>query len=123
MRLVYFRRRNKGKIEKVTVPPELEPFAEYLLEKGYNESTVAYIVSNAKKILKQGLSEQELELMSGKRARKLRYAYRFYKEFSQRNKGVRVTSSQASSTTRRKRFSKRFSKRLGGSSDGDQKGL
>ena len=69
------------KIHRITVPKELESFVEYMFRRGYSETTIAAIVNDLKAIMKRGLTEKELELMSGKTARRLRYAWRLYKKF------------------------------------------
>ena len=76
------------KIARVTVPEELEPFVEYMFSRGYSESTIAVMVMDLGMIMKHGLTEKDLELMSGKRARRLRYAWRYYKNFQKLNEGA-----------------------------------
>ena len=76
------------KIARVTVPEELEPFVEYMFERGFSESTVAVMVGNIMMIMKHGLTEKDLELMSGRRACKLRNAWRHYRNFQKLNKGA-----------------------------------
>jgi len=70
-----------NKVERVTVPPELEGFVTYMLSRGYKESTVAVIIMDLRMIMNRGLSERELELMSGKVGRRFRYAWRHYKRW------------------------------------------
>ena len=74
-------RNNGKKINHVVVPKELEPFVEYMFRRGYSEITIAGIVSDLKYIMSRGLTEKELELATGKTARRLRYAWRHYKKF------------------------------------------
>jgi len=69
------------KICRVTVPKELESFVEYMFKQGYSESTIAMVVNDLRIVMKHGLTEKELGLMSGKTARRLRYAWRHYKKF------------------------------------------
>ncbi len=76
------------KIARVTVPKELESFVEYMLSRGYKESTIAVMVTDLGMIMKRGLTERDLELMSGKMARRLRYAWRYYKNFQKLNEGA-----------------------------------
>ena len=76
------------KIARVTVPKELEPFVKYMSERGYSKSTIAVMVVDLRMIMKHGLTEKDLELMSGKRARRLRYAWRYYKNFQKLNEGA-----------------------------------
>jgi len=74
--------RNHGKkINRVVVPKELEDFVRYMFRRGYSEITIAVMVSDLKYIMKHRLSEKELELATGKTARRLRYAWRHYKKF------------------------------------------
>ena len=76
------------KIARVTVPKELESFVEYMLSRGYSESTIAVMVMDLGMIMKHGLTEKDLELMSGRRACKLRNAWRHYRNFQKLNGGA-----------------------------------
>ena len=69
------------KIHRITVPKELESFVEYMFRQGYSETTIAAIVNDLRAIMKHKLTEKELELATGKTARRLRYAWRHYKKF------------------------------------------
>jgi len=68
----------------VNVPPELEPFALYLLSKGYKEPTVASVIEKVKVLLRKGLTEEDLERMNPNTRRKYRYALRKYEEWLKR---------------------------------------
>jgi len=76
------------KIDRVTVPRELEPFVEYMFSRGYAEATIAMMVRDLQRIMKKHLSEKDLELMTGKKACKLRNAWRHYKNFQKLNGGA-----------------------------------
>jgi len=76
------------KIDRVTVPEELESFVNYMFERGYRESTIAVIVRDLEIIMKHELTEKELELMSGKTACRLRYAWRHYRNFQKLVEGA-----------------------------------
>ena len=76
------------KIDRVIVPRELEPFVNYMFSRGYAETTIAMMVRDLQLIMKRGLTERDLELMSGKMARRLRYAWRYYKNFQKLNEGA-----------------------------------
>jgi len=65
----------------VRVPKELEPFALYLLNAGYKETTVASVIDKLKTILMQGLTEEDLEHMNSHTRGKYRYALRKYEEW------------------------------------------
>ena len=68
----------------VRVPEELEPFALYLLNAGYKETTVASIVEKLKVVQRRGLTEEDLERMNPNTRRKYRYALRKYEEWLER---------------------------------------
>jgi len=65
----------------IRVPKELEPFALYLLSKGYKEITVAMIIEDlraAQKILERG---EDPECKSKYTRHRYRYALRKYEEW------------------------------------------
>jgi len=65
----------------IRVPKELEPFALYLLNAGYNEITVAGVIQHLETILRRGLTEEDLERMNPNTRRKYRHAWRRYGEW------------------------------------------
>ena len=75
------------KIDRVIVPRELEPFVNYMFSRGYAETTIAMMVRDLQLIMKRGLTERDLELMTGKKACKLRNAWRHYKTSQKLNEG------------------------------------
>ena len=79
---------NGKKPERVVVPEELEPFVEYMFSRGYSEPTIAMIVRDIKLIMKKQLTGKDLELMTGKTASRLRYAWRHYRNFQKLNGGA-----------------------------------
>ena len=79
---------NGKKPEQVVVPEELEPFVNYMFSRGYAETTIAMMVRDLQLIMKRGLSERDLELMTGKKASRLRYAWRHYSNFQKLNGGA-----------------------------------
>ena len=88
MKLIRAYMHMKGKYDKVVVPRELEPFVNYMFSRGYAETTIAMMVRDLQLIMKRGLSERDLELMTGKTASRLRYAWRHYKSFQKLNEGA-----------------------------------
>jgi len=68
----------------VRVPKELEPFALYLLNAGYKETTVASVIEKVKVLLGKGLTEEDLERMNPNTRGKYRYALRKYEEWLKR---------------------------------------
>ena len=88
MKLIRAYMHTKGKYDKVVVPEELEPFVNYMFSRGYAETTIAMMVRDLQLIMKRGLSERDLELMTGKKACKLRNAWRHYKSFQKLNGGA-----------------------------------
>ena len=79
---------NGKKPERVVVPEELESFVNYMFSRGYAETTIAMIVRDLQLIMKKHLSERDLELMTGRKACKLRNAWRHYKSFQKLNEGA-----------------------------------
>jgi len=79
---------NGKKPEQVAVPEELEPFVNYMFSRGYSEPTIAMIVRDVRLVMKKQLSEKDLELMSGKTASRLRYAWRHYRNFQKLMEGA-----------------------------------
>ena len=79
---------NGKKPEQVVVPEELKPFVNYMFSRGYAEATIAMIVRDVKLVMKKQLTERDLELMRGKTASRLRYAWRHYKSFQKLNGGA-----------------------------------
>ena len=88
MKLIRAYMHMKGKYDKVVVPRELEPFVNYMFSRGYAETTIAMIVRDLQLIMKRGLSERDLELMTGRKACKLRNAWRHYKSFQKLVEGA-----------------------------------
>ena len=81
------------KIDRVIVPRELEPFVNYMFSRGYAETTIAMMVRDLQLIMKRGLTERDLELMTGKKACKLRNAWRHYKTSQKLNEGCDKNAS------------------------------
>ena len=68
----------------IRVPKELEPFALYLLNAGYKETTAAMIIQDirvAQKMLERG---EDLECKSKYTRHRYRYALRKYEEFKEK---------------------------------------
>lgn len=72
-------RRNGGKY--VNVPPELEPFVQFLFDAGYKEPTVATIVVSLKAAQKNLKEGKDLKCKTRYTRRNYRYALRKYKEW------------------------------------------